>query len=317
MNQLISHIEFLLHKHNCVIVPDLGGFVVNTTPCRRDGISAFEAPSCELVFNRDLTYNDGLLAQSLMEAKRSSFEAASQEIATAVKQLKQELKSAKYVDLGDLGNFTMTDDYRFVYNPKPFIRPENFGLTKVSLKPIIQIQPKLVAESGENNGKKTIVRYAKMGAVAAIVALLMFIFPFDSGMRFQSAPFGADRFLGTVKTDNAPIETRTAVVSKESRAIAGILPGATSFEEIKTNTPNPDIKKYFVVVGVYLIPKVAQDMVEQLKSEGFSDVLTMENKERIYVCADSFDTFEEVDSFLRALRKDFPHYADAWVFKKN
>ena len=41
MNEMVSHIEFLLHEHNCVIIPDFGGFVVNTQPSRRDGVSSF------------------------------------------------------------------------------------------------------------------------------------------------------------------------------------------------------------------------------------------------------------------------------------
>ena len=76
MNRLVTHIEFLLHEHNCVIIPDLGGFVVNTTNSQRDGIALFYPPSCELVFNRELTYNDGLLAESYMKAYDLTFEAS-------------------------------------------------------------------------------------------------------------------------------------------------------------------------------------------------------------------------------------------------
>ena len=34
MDRLVSHIEFLLHHHNCVIIPDFGGFVVNAVHSR-------------------------------------------------------------------------------------------------------------------------------------------------------------------------------------------------------------------------------------------------------------------------------------------
>src|SRR5690554_3462285 len=51
MNQLIYHIEFLLHEHNCVIIPDLGGFVINAIQSSRDSNNALMPPSCELVFN--------------------------------------------------------------------------------------------------------------------------------------------------------------------------------------------------------------------------------------------------------------------------
>ena len=103
MNQLISHIEFLLHTHNCVIVPSLGGFVVNTMPARRNGLSVFDSPVCELVFNRELTHNDGLLVESFMRTDGISFENATQKIDDSVRQIKNLLRSEESVDLGDLG----------------------------------------------------------------------------------------------------------------------------------------------------------------------------------------------------------------------
>ena len=316
MNQLIAHIEFLLHKHNCVIVPDLGGFVVNTTFCQRDGIAAFDAPACELVFNRDLTYNDGLLAQSLMKTRQISFETALQEIDTAVKELKQELKSNKYVDLGDLGDFTMNDDSRFVYNPKPFIRPENFGLAKASLKPVIQIQPTMQGEAQKQNDRKAIIRYLTGSVAAVVIFVLMLIFPLNTDMHRQNAHLGTpDNPFGTAKTENRASETITPSVSDNGEAMQPATPDV-GIPETNATVSRASTQKYFVVVGVYQVPKVAQSMVEQLKSEGFSNILTLEQKDRLDVCADSFDTLEEAIDFLRTLRTRFPHHADAWVFKK-
>jgi nucleoid DNA-binding protein len=140
MNELISHIEFLLHEHNCVIIPGFGGFVVNTIPSRRDGIATFLAPACELVFNRDLTYNDGLLAESYIKSDHLMFEAAMQRIERAVEELKNQLREQRHVKLGKLGSFTMSDEKRFIYTPANFVRPALFGLTKATLKPLYQRQ---------------------------------------------------------------------------------------------------------------------------------------------------------------------------------
>src|SRR5690554_1392914 len=103
MNRLISHIEFLLHEYNCVIIPGFGGFVVNPIHTRRENGNVFNAPSCELVFNRDLTYNDGLMAQSYMKTYDLSFESATLEIQNGVRELKHRLHDRRHLELGQLG----------------------------------------------------------------------------------------------------------------------------------------------------------------------------------------------------------------------
>lgn len=46
MNRLVSHIEFLLHHHNCVIIPDFGGFVVNAVHSREgEGGLSYHLPA--------------------------------------------------------------------------------------------------------------------------------------------------------------------------------------------------------------------------------------------------------------------------------
>ena len=115
MNRLIYHIEFLLHEHNCVIVPDLGGFVINAIHSNRDDSNLLNPPSCELVFNRDLIHNDGLLAQSYMKTYDLSFERAMWRIDNEVVELKRILRDKSYLDLNKLGSFSLTEDNRFAY----------------------------------------------------------------------------------------------------------------------------------------------------------------------------------------------------------
>ena len=54
MDEIALHIDFLLHTHDCIIVPGLGGFVVNMTEVERSGLWGLNAPTCELIFNSKL-----------------------------------------------------------------------------------------------------------------------------------------------------------------------------------------------------------------------------------------------------------------------
>ncbi len=88
MDEIALHIDFLLHTHDCIIVPGLGGFVVNVTDIERNGLWGIDSPSCELIFNNKLTYNDGLLAESLMKTNKISFDVAIKKIDVACEELK-------------------------------------------------------------------------------------------------------------------------------------------------------------------------------------------------------------------------------------
>lgn len=317
MNQLISHIEFLLHEHNCVIVPDLGGFVVNSIPSRRDGISAFDVPSCELVFNRDLSHNDGLLAQSYMKADNLSFEAAARKIEQAVCELKEQLRSEKHVELGKLGSFTMNDNKRFVYMPQKFVRPSLFGLEKASLKPLVQMQPATPAVKPEN--RKTLIRNISVGAVvAAAIALLMLIIPFnDMPSRRQSAQIISE--MGWMKRQ--PEQPATALPAERETETAAIENAQPSAEEngfpavIQSRVTSPETPSYYVVMGVYQRADVAEQITQMLKEEGFSQTSWLERSGRIDVYVASFSDLSEAESYTAEIHKSHPNHRDAWVLK--
>lgn len=306
MNQLISHIEYLLHTHNCVIVPSLGGFVVNTSPAHRNGLSVFNPPECELVFNRELSHNDGLLVESYMRTDGISFENATQKINDSVRQIKSLLRSDKSVDLGDLGSFRMVDDQRFVYQSKPFVRPEYFGLSPASLKPIIQLQPVAQLVKIPENSKKSIIRKVGIGtAVAAIIATAMLLFPIqDTTLRPQTAQLFSFGSVPSHTAENA--SGKTPDLSENT---------ATTQPEVEA-TLSSEGPRFYIVTGVYQVRKVADDMIALLNSEGFSAASFIDRPDRIDVYASSFSTREEAEQNLKQLKKDFPNHRDAWVLKK-
>lgn len=325
MNEVISHIEFLLHTHNCVIVPGLGGFVVNTTPASRDGLSGFHAPVCELVFNRDLTYNDGLLVESFMRVQKISFEAAHLKINAAVKSLKEELREEKFVELGDLGNFSMIDDQRFSYSPKPFIRPEHYGLSLASIQPIIQLQSK-TAKSQKQPEKATIWKKAGIGvAAAAVIAFVLLLFPIqDTGLQHQTAQIITESGLFGNKSDKIKTTQATAQTEYPNAEITSASEGssnvANSFiddeaveNQIENTATSP---QYYIVAGVYEVREYADKMIHQLKSEGYAHSSIIEKSGRLTVFSESLSTIEEARTALNQLIKKHQNHRDAWIMKK-
>ena len=67
--ELERHIEILLLSNDCVIIPDLGGFMTHYIDAKydeEDGL--FLPPLRSLGFNPQLTINDSMLALSYVEA---------------------------------------------------------------------------------------------------------------------------------------------------------------------------------------------------------------------------------------------------------
>lgn len=319
MNRLVSHIEFLLHEHNCVIIPDLGGFVVNSIHSKRNGVSSYLPPTCELVFNRDLTHNDGLLAESYMAAYDLTFERAMWNIDQDVSKLKQVLRDKSYIDLDKLGSFSVTEDNRFTYKPGDFVRPKYFGLDDVNLKPLPQperiVEPALADNSNENsdatenNKLRSLKRVgASVAAVAAIVTLLFILPVSDTTIGKQMANISYEmEWLKPKEQRVIPNETQTT--QPESTVI-------TPSVEVVAESEAVDEIAYYIIMGVFRGEVSASRLIESLKEEGFNSANWLERPERYDVYAASFSNEEDAEAYLKEIHKNYPKHIDAWILER-
>ncbi len=136
MIELSRHIEALLLKHDCVIVPGLGGFVTQYVPARRIADEELFLPPFRSVgFNPDLAINDGLLAQSYMHAYDTTFPESVKLIDEAVSGLKAQLSKEGEYTLSGIGRLTLGMDGRYLFEPceAGVISPELYGLDSVVL----------------------------------------------------------------------------------------------------------------------------------------------------------------------------------------
>lgn len=111
MKNIFDYIVTLLGNHSCVIVPSLGGFVVNErvvgTPSDSD---FFTPPSKEVIFNPVLTYNDGLLAQEISQNEGVSFEEANSKIISWVSSVKEKIAQDGACEIANYGVFVNKDN---------------------------------------------------------------------------------------------------------------------------------------------------------------------------------------------------------------
>lgn len=137
MIEISRHIEILLLTNDCVIVPELGGFMTHHVSARYDEAEQlFLPPLRTLGFNPQLKMNDSLLAQSYVEAYDISYPEAVRRIEAEVNELKSQLDTEGYFELNGIGSMSLNDDGNIVFEPceAGVLTPALYGLSSFEMK---------------------------------------------------------------------------------------------------------------------------------------------------------------------------------------
>jgi len=108
---LQDYISLLLQHHNCVIVPEFGGFVANyksaVVELHRKKI---HPPSKSILFNPLLTNNDGLLGNYVAQKQEIQYPAAIEYVNSEVANWRTELEEGQRIELGEIGFLYQEND---------------------------------------------------------------------------------------------------------------------------------------------------------------------------------------------------------------
>lgn len=104
--------------HDCLIIPKLGGFVLQNLPARyRADEHAFSPPRKEVVFNTTLQHDDGLLSESYMQMYGADYRKARLMWEEDVEELKSILRQEKKLSLGRVGSFETGEEGQLIFHP--------------------------------------------------------------------------------------------------------------------------------------------------------------------------------------------------------
>lgn len=148
-----STIKSLLFKHDCVIVPQFGGFVCNKESAKIDQVSHIVLPPGKRVmFNQNLKVNDGLLALNVSLELNISYTEAIEYINSLVLKLQEELTQKKQIEIDHFGTFRLNAEANYVFLPD---KQNNFYYGSFGLFPL-QAKP-----GGEQKSISTATRIFK------------------------------------------------------------------------------------------------------------------------------------------------------------
>lgn len=334
MNALVLHIEYLLTKHDCVVVPGFGGFVLRHQEAVFISTHLIQPPCKIACFNPSLNHNDGLLANSLMAEKRIIFSEAMILIEAEVKKINDELAQGESVGFGSLGSFVLEEDtLQFTPADQNSFDLAMFGFAPLSLKPLpVEMARDYDPEPLRKNPDVILVPVnLKFLRHVSIVAVLIFGFlmiaqPLEHGSISSNyaSMISSDLLVKAIVPDmtgahefsNEMMEvddeiTSPAEVSIETAPIT--LPTPEIKPETVAERPIGPVKRYYIIVGSCPTEDSAGDFIRKMNKTDYpsAGVLHKDNKYRIYVT--SFTDKAEANKYLDVFRMEHKKYEQAWL----
>lgn len=137
VNNIERHIAKLLLSNDCVIVPGFGGFMAHHIEAYYDEENRlFYPPQRTLGFNQQLTMNDSLLAQSIVEECDMSYPEAINAIEEKVAEMKQAIETNGRLTFNGLGTIGIGENGKYDFTPckTGILTPTLFALDTFEIK---------------------------------------------------------------------------------------------------------------------------------------------------------------------------------------
>ena len=327
--ELERHIEILLLDNDCVIVPDLGGFMSHYIEARYDDRENLYLPPLRtLGFNPKLTMNDSLLAQSYVEAYDISFPEAISRIEKEVSELHQHLENEGYYELYDIGTLRLNGEGNYEFEPceAGILTPSLYGLNTLEIDKIVPVAPiaeplRQPAQEQKEPAERAIhikmSTLRKTAAIAAAIALLvMLAIPVGNSTR---------QFLDTCKIDkswfyrimpkeitsNKPVTVNTKAATPKPAAPVKDDPKQPVVEE-KVQEP---ATYWTIVLASQVSKKNAELFAASLQKRGYAEATVVLRRNGNKVVMGRFSSETEAQNRVRTLRQESADFAEAWVMK--
>jgi hypothetical protein len=137
--QVENYIQGLLFKHNCVVIPDFGGFISEFKSVEIHPIThRFIPPSKRIAFNEQLKVNDGLLATTIAREEGMSMNEAYEVIKKFVSTIHEELRTSNNYVFYEIGKLFYNIENKLEFEPDTRMNylEESFGFQELFFKPI-------------------------------------------------------------------------------------------------------------------------------------------------------------------------------------
>lgn len=349
MIELAKHIEILLLDNDCVTVPELGGFIAHYQSARyveEEGL--FLPPTRTVGFNPQLIMNDGLLAQSYMQAYHTDFPDATRRIQMAVNELKEVLYTDGVADLHGIGviNYNIHGNFEFQPAEGGILSPSIYGLGSFSMAPlgaeavdVAPVQEPLPVVESQPKEIRMVPRWVGHVAAAVIAVILFFTFsvPVENTYVDQGnyASLGTACLFDDIRSHSMATTLSSLATEAEKAADQQIKPVKVKVEKVpavkveakaETKVEAPVAvktepaketqvqgkKKYHLIVSSLANMADAQKMLRKYADQGYTDATVVEGSGRFRIALYSYSDRAAAQQKIAELKQN-DAFKDAWM----
>ncbi len=295
VEKFCQHIEKLLAQHDYVVVPGLGGFVVQMQSAEllTDSITP---PLSTIGFNPLMHHADGLLAIEIARSEQISYRKAMEYIESEVENIKSNLDKSGNIPVGNLGTFYQQAPGNLFFSPEVTVGflPQNFELTHLYFS-----QRNKLRKDEKPRITLTLpsTRVFKYASVACLIAGLFLVSPKLSDMR---------------QPDSADIASSAFYNFSQKAVIAQ----AVKDTEKKSESIVQDVEpaNYHVIVASLPTQEAAEDFCKELIGSNFHAAHVLPPSKTYRIAIQSFSDKDEAIQFMEHLRKSDTRFTTAWVY---
>ena len=305
------YIAQLLYRYQCVTVPGFGAFLTEIQSAQLiENSNSFFPPKKLISFNSYLKNNDGLLANHIAQAEKTSYEYAVSAIQYEVFLWKKALQENGLFVIKNVGNFSLNADKNLIFTPNDQTNylTNSFGLSAF-VSP--QVKREFFEQKIEAIAEKEVIDFIperrKMSAYLRYAA----IFVLGLGL---TGSIGYPLYQNQIASETILVEQ---AVQKQ---VQNKIQEATFFIEnpipAVTLTVKEEKLSYHIMAGAFRKEENAQKIFVKLSEQGYKARRIAQNKYGLYpVLYGSYATFAEAEKVKHDIQKtDNP---DAWVLVES
>ena len=308
---IAPYIAQLLYRYQCVTVPGFGAFLTEIQSAQLiESSNSFFPPKKMISFNAYLKNNDGLLANHIAQAEKTSYEYAISAIQYEVFNWRKALQENGLFAIKNVGDFSLNADKNLIFTPYD---QTNYLTNSFGLAPFVSpkvkrelFEQKIEALEDENvipliPERRKITAYLKYAAI------------FVLGLGLTGAlvyPIYQQQIANETILVEQSVQMKVQNKIQEATFfIENPIPAVTlTVKDVKMS--------YHVVAGAFREEKNADKIFHQLSDQGYKARRIPQNKYGLFpVLYGSYTTFPEAESAKQEIQKT--GNPDAWILVES
>ena len=321
MNNLSLHIQYLLTRHDCVVVPGWGSLVVQHSPALFVAGNPITPPRRWLSFNPLLSHNDAMLAHSIMHAQQCSYDEAMATINEQVAAWHDTIAHNRILLLDNIGSFSPQENNTIIFTEAPSsIINKSLELLPAIELPLLTDAVSIdeVEEPQHPSQPASLSWYQRtisaVASIAAIVIVMLFIStPIDNmqpdnnyaGMVAAELLTHSHTAAIAIEEPATPIEEATSEIidtptpcEEHTSSVDAIVdtPSQASSAPIIAHKTTP---RYILVIGSLPSQALAEKQIAEFVSMGISDPINIyESNGRYRLYIEGYNTLQQAQERL-------------------